>query len=84
MSRLSSLSISGSDSLPEDAPCPASPLARAGSEPSGEQLAEIATLITDGTVLPILDSTFPLDEVAAAYAHARSGEANGKVAIAIR
>ena len=53
-------------------------------EPDGEQLAEIATLITDGTVRPVLDSTFPLDDVAAAYDHARSGSANGKIAIAIR
>ncbi len=53
-------------------------------EPDGEKLAEIATLITDGTVRPVLDSTFPLDDVAAAYDHARSGGANGKIAIAIR
>jgi len=53
-------------------------------EPNGEQLAEIATLIADGTVRPVLDSTFPLDEVVAAYDHARSREANGKIAIAVR
>jgi NADPH:quinone reductase-like Zn-dependent oxidoreductase len=53
-------------------------------EPNGDQLAEIAKLITDGTVRPVLDSTFPLDDVAAAYHHGRSGNANGKIAIAIR
>jgi NADPH:quinone reductase-like Zn-dependent oxidoreductase len=53
-------------------------------EPDGEQLAEIAPLITDVTVRPVLDSTFALDDVAAAYDHARSGSANGKIAIAIR
>jgi NADPH:quinone reductase-like Zn-dependent oxidoreductase len=53
-------------------------------EPNGEQLAEIATLITDGTIHPVLDRTFPLDEVAAAYDYARSGSSNGKVAIAVR
>ncbi len=29
-------------------------------EPDGEQLAEIATLITEGAVHPVVDSTFPL------------------------
>jgi len=53
-------------------------------EPSGEQLAEIATLIADGSVRPVLDSTFALDDVAAAYEYARSGDANGKIAIVIR
>ena len=53
-------------------------------EPDGDQLAKIATLITDGAVRPVLDSTFPLDDVAAAYDHARAGSANGKIAIAIR
>ncbi len=52
--------------------------------PDGEQLAQIATLITDGAVHPVLDSTFPLDEVAAAYDHGRSGRAHGKVAVAVR
>lgn len=53
-------------------------------DPNGEQLAEIARLITEGTVRPVLDRTFPLDDVAAAYDYARSGNANGKVAVAIR
>ncbi|MGK0274673.1 MAG: NADPH:quinone reductase-like Zn-dependent oxidoreductase [Ilumatobacter sp.] len=53
-------------------------------QPNGEQLAEIAALITAGTIRPVLDRTFPLDEVAAAYDYARSGSANGKVAVTIR
>jgi NADPH:quinone reductase-like Zn-dependent oxidoreductase len=53
-------------------------------EPNGEQLTEIATLITDGTVRPVLDSTFPLDDVVAAYGYARSGTANGKIAVIMR
>jgi NADPH:quinone reductase-like Zn-dependent oxidoreductase len=53
-------------------------------EPNGEQLAEIATLITDGTIRPVLDCTFPLDDVAAAYDYARTGGPNGKVAVAVR
>lgn len=53
-------------------------------EPSGAQLAEIASLVTDGKVRPVLDRTFPLEDVAAAYEYARSGKATGKVAIAVR
>lgn len=53
-------------------------------EPDGKQLAEIAALITDGSIRPVLDSTFELGDVVAAYDHARSGNANGKVAIAVR
>ena len=53
-------------------------------EPSGEQLCEIASLITGGAVEPVLDRTYPLDDVAKAYRYAQSGGSNGKVAIAIR
>ncbi|CAN5399235.1 hypothetical protein BH23ACT6_BH23ACT6_04530 [soil metagenome] len=53
-------------------------------EPDGDQLTEIATMITNGTIRPVLDSTFALDDVAAAYDYARSGNANGKVAITVR
>lgn len=53
-------------------------------EPDGKQLTEIARLITERAVRPVVDSTFALDEIAAAYEYARSGKANGKVAIAVR
>ncbi len=53
-------------------------------EPSGKQLTELAALIDAGKVRPILDRTFPLDEVAAAYAYAQSGVGAGKVAVTIR
>jgi NADPH:quinone reductase-like Zn-dependent oxidoreductase len=53
-------------------------------KPNGEQLAEIASLITDGTIRPVLDRTFPLDDVAVAYDYARTGSPNGKVAVAVR
>lgn len=45
---------------------------------------ENISLISTGTIRPILDSTFPLDDVAAAYEHARSGRATGKVAVTLR
>lgn len=53
-------------------------------QPNGDQLSEIASLITSGAVEPVLDSTYPLDDVAEAYRYAQSGGPNGKVAIAIR
>jgi len=52
--------------------------------PSGDQLAQIAALIEEGTVHPIVDSEFPLDDVAKAYARARSGGASGKVIVSMR
>jgi NADPH:quinone reductase-like Zn-dependent oxidoreductase len=52
--------------------------------PNGDQLAQIAALIEAGTVQPIIDSEFPLVDVAKAYQRARSGDANGKVIVAIR
>lgn len=53
-------------------------------KPDGQQLAEVARLLADGTVRPVLDSTFGLDDVAEAYEYARSGAANGKIAITVR
>jgi NADPH:quinone reductase-like Zn-dependent oxidoreductase len=52
--------------------------------PNGDQLAQIAALIEAGTVQPIVDSEFPLDDVINAYGRARSGKANGKVIVAMR
>ena len=52
--------------------------------PNGDQLAEIASLVEAGAVQPVVDSVFPLDDVANAYARARSGEANGKVIVSMR
>ena len=52
--------------------------------PSGSQLAQIVELIEAGAVRPIVDREFPLDDVVAAYAHARSGDANGKVVVTVR
>ena len=56
-----------------------------GSGAPGTVLDEdFAIACGSGTIRPVLDRTFPLDEVAAAYDCARSGSANGKVAVAIR
>ena len=37
-----------------------------------------------GTILPVLDRTFPLDDVAAAYDYARTGRPNGNFAAGVR
>ncbi len=53
-------------------------------EPSGKQLTELADLIREGAVRPVMNRTFPLEEVAAAFEYAQSGAGTGKVALAIR
>jgi len=52
--------------------------------PDGDALATIAGLIDDGTIRTVVDSVFPLDQVAAAFRHAEEGHATGKVIIAVR
>lgn len=52
--------------------------------PDSDALTTIAGLIDDGTVRPVVDSVFPLDQVAAAFLHAEEGHPTGKVIIAVR
>jgi NADPH:quinone reductase-like Zn-dependent oxidoreductase len=52
--------------------------------PSGTQLREIAALIEAGTLQPVIDRTFSLDQVNEALAYSESGRARGKVVVAIR
>ncbi|GAB2756896.1 NADP-dependent oxidoreductase [Nocardioides salsibiostraticola] len=53
-------------------------------QPDGQQLGELAALLDSGAVRPVLDRTYPLDEVADAYEYARAGGPNGKVAVSVR
>ncbi|MCF6220568.1 MAG: zinc-binding dehydrogenase, partial [Robiginitomaculum sp.] len=48
---------------------------------SGAQLAEIAKLIESGKIKAILDSTYPLDQVQAAFERSMTGRAQGKIII---
>ena len=48
---------------------------------SGEQLAQIGGLVDQGTLRPVLDKTFPLDEAKQALAYVESGRAVGKVVV---
>jgi NADPH:quinone reductase-like Zn-dependent oxidoreductase len=48
-----------------------------------EDLEELRKLLEAGTIRPVVDRTFPLDEVPAAIRYLREGRARGKVVIAI-
>ena len=50
---------------------------------SGDQLARIAELIDGGIIRPVIDKTYPLDQIGAALAYSESGRATGKVVISI-
>ena len=52
--------------------------------PRGDQLAELAALVEQGVVRPVIDRTFPLDDIAAAHTYGETGRISGKVAISIR
>jgi alcohol dehydrogenase len=49
----------------------------------GEQLREIARLVESGTITPLVDKVFRLDEVRDALAYSESGRATGKVVIKV-
>lgn len=48
-----------------------------------EDLEELRKLLEAGTIRPVVDKTFPLEEVPAAIRYLRDGHARGKVVIAI-
>jgi NADPH:quinone reductase-like Zn-dependent oxidoreductase len=48
-----------------------------------QDLEELRKLLEAGTIRPVVDKTFPLDEVPAAIRYLREGQARGKVVIAI-
>jgi NADPH:quinone reductase-like Zn-dependent oxidoreductase len=48
-----------------------------------EDLATLADLIRGGNVVPVVDRTYSLGEIAAALRHVESGHARGKVVIAV-
>jgi NADPH:quinone reductase-like Zn-dependent oxidoreductase len=49
----------------------------------GEQLREIAALVENGTIRPVIDRVFPLQEVREALAYSESGRVTGKVVIKV-
>ena len=67
-----------------------STLCRAGARfvylfmrPDGEQLAELARWIDDGTLKPILHRVYPLAEIRDAFAELERGRARGKIVVTI-
>ena len=51
--------------------------------PDGAELAELAGLIEDGTIDPVVDRTFPFSETKEAMAYLEDGHAKGKVVVTI-
>ncbi len=51
--------------------------------PDGAQLAELASWIDRGTLRPVLHKTYPLAEIAEAFAELERGRARGKIVVTI-
>jgi NADPH:quinone reductase-like Zn-dependent oxidoreductase len=52
-------------------------------KPSGQQLGQIAALMSQGKVEAVVERTFPIREIAAAHAESATGRVRGKIAIAM-
>jgi NADPH:quinone reductase-like Zn-dependent oxidoreductase len=52
-------------------------------DPDGAMLADLGKLIEDGKVKPVIDSTYPMDQAADAYAALKDGHAVGKIVVTI-
>jgi len=53
------------------------------SHPSADDLSDVVSLVVEGTMRPMIDKTYPLNEVPAALSYLGSGHAKGKLVIAI-
>jgi alcohol dehydrogenase len=51
--------------------------------PSGSELAELGAMVEAGALRPVIDRTFPFDEIDKAFAYLESGRAKGKVVVEI-
>ena len=52
--------------------------------PSGEMLRQLAQLISDGALKPVIDRTFSIDQLKEAYEHLNTGRAKGKIVIEVK
>ncbi|WCJ47411.1 NADP-dependent oxidoreductase [Levilactobacillus brevis] len=50
-------------------------------QPSGQQLAELTTLVEQNKLVPVIDRIYPLTEIAAALTYSRLGKAHGKIIV---
>jgi NADPH:quinone reductase-like Zn-dependent oxidoreductase len=51
--------------------------------PVADVLAELASLVEAGALIPVVDRSFPLDEVVEAFRYLKTGQALGQVALTI-
>jgi alcohol dehydrogenase len=54
------------------------------TEPSGDQLRQIATLVESGAIKPIIDRSFDFAELPQALSYLETGRARGKVVLKVR
>jgi NADPH:quinone reductase-like Zn-dependent oxidoreductase len=54
-----------------------------GAKDPGDRLAVLTELIEAGTIVPVMDRTYPLSEVPEAMRYLESGRATGKVVITL-
>lgn len=52
-------------------------------EPSGEMLGRLAKLIEAGDIRTVIDTSYPMEEIARAYAQLKDGHAVGKIVVSI-
>lgn len=53
-------------------------------KPLGAQLDVLADLCEQGTIRPVIDTIYPLDQIALAHTHSDSGRARGKLVVKVR
>ena len=51
---------------------------------SGEMLSQLAQLMRDGTLKPVIDRTYPIEQTQEAYDYLQSGRAKGKIVIQVK
>jgi alcohol dehydrogenase len=54
------------------------------TEPSGDQLRDIATLVDSGAIRPMIDREFAFEQLPAALTYLEAGRARGKVVLKVR
>jgi alcohol dehydrogenase len=54
------------------------------TEPSGDQLRDIATLVDSGAIKPVIDREFGFEQLPAALTYLEAGRARGKVVLKVR
>lgn len=59
------------------------PGVRSFREPDLDPMAELVRLLETGEIEPVVDRTFPLDEIGAAMRYLQSGEASGKIVLTV-